>query len=182
MWKQTGPWKRAVLHEATAARLLQIAQWVSSHVLKLAEPIPAGSLGTQAADVRLAAGRMGQVLEELWRHLALATVEGDRAAGSAGMSMGERYSAHRLVLRAMKMDTVLRSSSPAAIEAWCRQLVTFYEGRMVHAAHFLTAEAAASSRLDQTYSLRPALLEIVAAQQSLVRAATNLIMYARALP
>lgn len=176
-----GPWKRAVLHEATAARLLQIAQWMAPHVLKLAQPIPAGSLGTVAADVRLSADRMGQVLEGLWRHLALAITEGESAAQTVGLSMGERYSAHRLVLRAMKMDTVLRSGSAAGIEAWCLRLVTFYDGRMVHAAHFLTAEAAASRQLDQTYPLRPALLEIVAAQQSLVRAAANLISYARAL-
>jgi hypothetical protein len=177
-----GPWKRAVIHEATAARMLQIAQWMGPHILKLAEPIPDGALGTQAADILLAKERMGQILQGLWTHLALAITEGDRAAMAAGMSMGERYTAHRLVLRAMKMDIVLRSAPTAPLEAWCRSLVTFYEGRMAHAAHFLGVEATNATRLDQTYSLRPALLEIVTAQQSLVRAATNLVRYARALP
>lgn len=174
-----------MLHEATAARLLQIAQWMGPHVLKLAQlpqPIAPPALGTEAADVRLAAQRMGQVLDGLWTHLALTMLEGERAAGVPGMSMGERYAAHRLALRAMKMDTVLRGSGAANLEAWCRRQVGFYEGRMVHAAHYFSREAAEASRLDQSYALRGQLMQIVEAQQSLVRAATNLFAYARILP
>jgi hypothetical protein len=153
--------------------LTEITQWILPHMVRIGEPA-AGSLGHDMEKLREAERRMILVLDELWRNLRLTIVEGDRTASAPGFSLGERFKAHQLVLRAMKLSYAVQGGDRGALASWCQGVAGLYDGRMVHAFHYFLEEARAATRLEEDYPLRPAALKIREACEALLDAVIEL--------